>query len=161
MRLTILAAVAATTALACTETPEDVGTTPMASVICLGDQAAAAPLPALVQYGPNTVLPQSTVRQTWLLLPWAHHYDAKNNLIVDSWGLFQVDTDVKKVLWGATVPPAQLGNASVAWALRAGNHGSFSRPPTPPGWPAGTDWLLANRLVTIADRQLQIIGNLD
>ena len=64
MRLTILAALAATSALACTETPEDVGTTPMASVICLGDTAAAAPLSALVQYTPNTILPQSSARQT-------------------------------------------------------------------------------------------------
>ena len=160
MRLTILAALAATSALACTETPEDVGTTPMASVICLGDTLAAAPLTTPGSYTVNTVLPQSTSSQTWLLLPWAHHYNTKGNLVVDSWGLFQVDTDVKKVHWGAIVPPNQLSGAKSALALRLGNLGSFGRPPTSPGWPAGTEGTLASQLLTIADRQLFITTGL-
>ena len=156
MRLTILAALAATSALACTETPEDVGTTPMASVICLGDTLAAAPLTTPGSYTVNTVLPQSTSGQTWLLLPWAHHYDTKNNLIVDSWGLFQIDNDLKKVQWGAIVPPALFNHASSAIVARLGNRGTLGRPPTPPGWPAGTNWTLADQLVTISTRLSQI-----
>lgn len=161
MRLTILAAMAATSMLACTETP-DVESTTLESTICLGDTPATAPLPTLQQYKPGTtVLPVSTVRQTWLLLPWNYHYDANQNVVVDTWGLFQVDTDVDKVLWGATVNPQDLASASVAWSLRAGNHGSFGRPPTPVGWPAGSGWVTAGRLNTIASRLADITTGLN
>lgn len=129
-------------AVGCVESDTDLSTVTQA--VCTGTNWATAPMPTASPWTgqlPGDVQ-GAAAQQVWLVAP-------NNNTQIlppNTFTLYQVDTVGKKVVWRATLTPAQ--RTAVAGQAAARNGALvFGRQPPPPPFPPIDQWKWADAIV--------------
>lgn len=138
----LVAALAVTLGAACVEDQAELATATQA--VCSMSNKATQAMPAASTWTGQLPadLPTNASQQVWLVL--GNNGDLQTP--PTSYTVYQVDTVAKKVVWRASLTPAQRTTAGQQAAARAG-YTALGRQPPPPPWPPVDQGVYADRIV--------------